>query len=113
MNSMVISSLALLAVAAVLCLLWILRFRDKQRRDDPTVWERSIRRFEKSDRISFPAPGSILFVGSSSIRFWKSLSSDMAHLSVLNRGFGGSQIHELTYYVPQIAPPYQPRAIVF
>jgi lysophospholipase L1-like esterase len=37
----------------------------------------------------------------------------MAPLYVLNRGFGGSQIREVTYYVPRIVTPYQPRAIVF
>lgn len=110
-----VADLALTAVAILLLLsfLWIARFWIKHAKDDPTVWEREIRRLEKFDRISPPRPGAVLFVGSSSFRYWKSLADDMAPLNVLNRGFGGSQIHDCTHYVPRIVVPFQPRAIVF
>ena len=110
-----VADLAFTAVAIVLFLsvLWIVRFWVKHAKDDPTVWEREIRRLEKFDRIRPPRPAAIHFVGSSSFRYWKSLTEDMAPLSVLNRGFGGSQIHDVTYYVQRIVVPFQPRAIVF
>jgi lysophospholipase L1-like esterase len=110
-----VADLALAAVAILLFLsvLWIVLFWVKHAKDDPTVWEREIRRLEKFDRISPPRPGAILFVGSSSFRYWQALAADMAPLNVLNRGFGGSQIHDCTYYVPRIVVPFQPRAIVF
>jgi hypothetical protein len=38
----------------------------------------------------------VLFVGSSSIRFWKSLPKDFPKYHVINRGFGGSQIEDST-----------------
>ena len=55
----------------------------------PVVWESEIEQYEASDAANPPAPGSIVFVGSSSIRFWNTLGADMAPMLVLNRGFGG------------------------
>lgn len=110
-----VADLALTAVAILLFLsaLWVVRFWIKHAKDDSTVWEREIRRLEKFDRASPPRPGAIHFVGSSSFRYWKSLTHDMAPLSVLNRGFGGSQIHDVSYYLQRIVIPFQPSAIVF
>ena len=34
-------------------------------------WEAAIRKFEEADRKSPPAPGQVVFIGSSSIRLWK------------------------------------------
>ena len=59
-------------------------------------WSRAIRRFEESDRADPPQPGVIVFTGSSSINFWKSLAHDMAPMNVVNRGFGGSQMAHVT-----------------
>jgi lysophospholipase L1-like esterase len=75
-------------------------------------FESEIVRFEASDRVASPAPGGILFTGSSSIRLWKSLETDFPGLPVLNRGFGGSTMPEMNHYVPRIVLPYRPRMIV-
>ncbi|MFX0151111.1 MAG: GDSL-type esterase/lipase family protein [Candidatus Hodarchaeota archaeon] len=37
----------------------------------------------------------------------------MSPLAVLNRGFGGSQISDVTHYMDRIVVPYEPRGIVF
>jgi lysophospholipase L1-like esterase len=87
-------------------------FVSKLSRDDPTAWARAIRKFEKEDRHSPPAGDLIVFTGSSSIRYWKTLRTDMASLAVLNRGFGGSRIHDVTYYVNRIVLQHTPRAVV-
>jgi len=103
----------LAALLAALGLMALARFVGKLRSADPTMWEGAIRKFEKADRRS-PAPkGIIVFTGSSSIRYWKSLKEDMAPLPVMNRGFGGSQIHQVTHYADRIVLPHQPRAVVF
>jgi lysophospholipase L1-like esterase len=107
----VIAVLAALVVA--LGLMSLARFVVKLRSADPTMWEGVIRKFEKLDLRSPPPRGVIVFTGSSSIRFWKSLKEDMAPLPVVNRGFGGSQIHQVTHYVDRIVLTYQPRAVVF
>jgi lysophospholipase L1-like esterase len=68
--------------------------------------------FEASDRTARPAPGGILFVGSSSIRLWQTLAADFPGLPVLNRGFGGSTLLEVNHYASRIVLPYRPRLIV-
>jgi lysophospholipase L1-like esterase len=80
---------------------------------DLAQWEKEIRAFEDEDRRSPPPAGAVLFVGSSSIRLWTTLRADFPGQSVLNRGFGGSQIREVTAFVPRIVLPYEPRLIVF
>src|SRR5688572_26948363 len=80
---------------------------------DLAKWEAEIRAFEEADRQSFPSPGGIVFTGSSSIRLWKTLAADFAGLPVLNRGFGGSQIREVTAFADRMVIPYRPRLIVF
>lgn len=69
--------------------------------------------FEGADRAAPPARCQILFVGSSSIRFWDTLSADMAPRRVIRRGFGGSTIADVNLYFDRIVAPYQPAAIVF
>jgi lysophospholipase L1-like esterase len=44
---------------------------------------------------------------------WTTLQQDFPGLPVLNRGFGGSQIREVTAFVPRIVLPYKPALIVF
>jgi len=63
-----------------------------------------------------PAPtGRVdaLFVGSSSIRRWSTLAQDFPELTVLNRGFGGSQISDSLELFERLVLRYQPRLIVF
>jgi len=78
----------------------------------PEVWEASIEAYEASDVESPPEPGSILFVGSSSILLWTTLTDDMAPMPVLNRGFGGSTIAHVTHFADRIVLPNEPSAIV-
>jgi rhamnogalacturonan endolyase len=75
-------------------------------------WEKDIRAFEAADRANPPPDNAILFVGSSTIRFWKTLAQDFPEYKVLNRGFGGCQIADCTYYAARIVIPYKPRLIV-
>jgi lysophospholipase L1-like esterase len=75
-------------------------------------WQSAITAFEQEDRQNPPAPGAVVFIGSSTIVFWKSLAADMAPMRVLNRGFGGANLPHLTHYADRIVFPYHPRAIV-
>ena len=76
-------------------------------------WEPAIQRFVHRDHTNPPPQHAVLFIGSSAIRIWKNLASDFPGISVINRGFGGSEIHDSTYYADKIIFPYHPRAIVF
>jgi lysophospholipase L1-like esterase len=80
---------------------------------DVSRWEPDIQTFEQADRVVAPPAEGILFVGSSSIRLWETLQQDFPGLPVINRGFGGSQIHEVTAFLDRIVLPYRPRLIVF
>jgi lysophospholipase L1-like esterase len=75
-------------------------------------WEPAIRDFEEQDKIHPPKPGSIVFAGSSSFRFWDTLVADMKPLEVINRGFGGSEFSDLDMYANRIVIAYRPRAVV-
>ncbi len=52
-----------------------------------------------------------LFVGSSSIRMWRSLSSDFPEHYVINRGFGGSHMSDLVHYYPELIKKNNPKQI--
>lgn len=80
--------------------------------DDPAFFESEIQSFLEADRAQPPEPGRIVFVGSSSIRFWSSLEDDMAPLPVLRRGFGGAHLSHVIHNAPRIVIPYAPRAVV-
>ena len=78
----------------------------------PNRWEADIKKFEEADRQNPPAKSAVVFVGSSSIRMWKDLAEDFPDTKVINRGFGGSQLADSTYYADRIVIPYQPRMVV-
>jgi lysophospholipase L1-like esterase len=71
-----------------------------------------IQAFEVSDKTNAPSLGGIVFVGSSSIRLWKTLNQDFPGHPVLNRGFGGSEIMDSIYFADRIIIPYRPRLVV-
>lgn len=75
-------------------------------------WEQDMQRFEARDATAPPLPGGVLFIGSSSIRFWDTLATDFPFVPVINRGFGGSEVRDSTWYADRIVIPYKPRQIV-
>jgi len=75
-------------------------------------WETSIASFEEEDAATPPSEGTVIFIGSSSIRFWKTLARDFAPLPVLNRGFGGSHLSHVTHFAPRVVIPHKPAAVV-
>jgi lysophospholipase L1-like esterase len=79
---------------------------------DPSQFEPEIKAFEAADRTNPPPKNAILFVGSSTIRLWKTLAQDFPDLKVINRGFGGSHLSDSTFFADRIILPYQPKTIV-
>jgi lysophospholipase L1-like esterase len=75
-------------------------------------FEKEILAFEARDKTNPPPKGAILFIGSSSIRLWKTLTQDFPQYYVINRGFGGSQISDSIYFTDRIVLPYEPSVIV-
>jgi lysophospholipase L1-like esterase len=78
---------------------------------DFSKWEKAISAFEQSDHTN-PAPReALLFIGSSTIRFWSTLAADFPQHRVINRGFGGSEIVDATHFADRIIFPYQPKMV--
>jgi lysophospholipase L1-like esterase len=71
-----------------------------------------IQQFKKQDSASFPPANAILFVGSSSFQKWHDVQSYFPAETIINRGFGGSQLTDVIRYVNDIIIPYHPRQIV-
>lgn len=90
----------------------VLSFGVHAKAPDHSQWESDIQAFEASDRANPPPAHAVLFIGSSSIRFWKSLASDFPNYRVINRGFGGSDMDDATAFADRIVAPYKPAAIV-
>src|SRR3954463_12539107 len=79
---------------------------------DTTNFADEIAEFAKADRLHFPRPGGVVFVGSSSIRMWPDLAADFPGVNVIQRGFGGSELSDVVYRAPRIVIPYKPRLVV-
>ena len=76
------------------------------------MWGREIKKFRKEDKL-IDLKDVIVFTGSSSIRRWDTLEDDMRPLRVINRGFGGGRIFEVTHYIDDILTPHNPKGVVF
>jgi lysophospholipase L1-like esterase len=74
-------------------------------------WEPEVAAFEVVDRANPPAKGAVLFIGSSTIRMWRTLGEDFPNHKIINRGFGGSEIADATYFAERIIFPYEPKQI--
>lgn len=74
-------------------------------------WAKELAAFAAADTAHPPRPGGTLFVGSSSFRLWKNLAAAFPERNVINRGFGGSQMHELLALTDRLVTPYAAREI--
>lgn len=71
-----------------------------------------VQAFKKQDSISFPVANQILFIGSSSFTIWKDVQNYFPEHKILNRGFGGSSLTDLIYYVDDVIIKYKPKQII-
>lgn len=79
---------------------------------DSAPFAAEIRDFAAADRVHPPPKHGLLFVGSSSVRMWESLATDFPRDSVINRGFGGSELSDVVRYADRIVIPHEPRIVV-
>jgi len=77
-----------------------------------TRWEPDIAALEALDGRETDPPDAILFIGSSSIRLWDSIATDMAPWPVVRRGYGGARYRDLCHFAPRLVARHAPRAIV-
>lgn len=84
-----------------------------QQLPDPQRFEDAILEFEAQDKIKLPPQGAIVLTGSSSIARWNHQAQEvLAPLTVIPRGFGGSVMNDVLYYLERVALKYKPRAIL-
>ena len=80
---------------------------------DPTRFAKEFDAFAEEDKVTPPPEGAIAITGSSSIRRWHpTMKEDLAPLTVIPRGFGGSTMEDALYWIDQAAIQYKPRAVV-
>ncbi len=70
----------------------------------PERWEKSIVEIEQRIASGKSAPGSALFIGSSSIRLWK-LEDSFPDLATVNHGFGGSFLSDSVHFLIELSSP--------
>lgn len=87
----------------------------KKYQDSPEVkaWEPDISRFELLDKTEKYPIDAVLFAGSSSIRLWETLKTDMSPYPVIQRGYGGARLSDFAVYADRILSGHQCRAAVF
>ena len=74
-------------------------------------WENDIKVLEYRDNEEICGKDCILFVGSSSIRLWKNIKSDMSPYDAVARGYGGAHFYDLIHYTKRLVKNHNPRAI--
>jgi lysophospholipase L1-like esterase len=75
-------------------------------------WNKEIAAIQERDAREKPAPGTTVFVGSSSIRLWD-LQKSFPDLKLVNHGFGGSTIADATHFIEPLVLELKPKTIVF
>ncbi|RYG40477.1 MAG: G-D-S-L family lipolytic protein [Chitinophagaceae bacterium] len=73
---------------------------------------KEIAEFKKQDSAHYPAAGQILLIGSSSFTRWTDVQDYFPSYPILNRGFGGSTIPDVTLYVEDVVFRYAPKQII-
>jgi len=79
---------------------------------DPNRFAEEIKAFAEWDSKNAVPAEPVLFVGSSSIRMWRTRDC-FPDLPVINRGFGGSHISDVIHFTDRLVIPYRPQVIVF
>ena len=78
----------------------------------PAATPAEVQRWVSQDAANPYPANSVLFVGSSSIRRWESLTRDFADYNIIQRGWGGAWLSGVNDYAPWVVAPYNPSAIV-
>lgn len=106
---MIRKSILPFALAALVALASVAEARDYP---NPDRYEKKISAFEAKDAKNSPEKGAIVCIGSSSMRGWKTIKKDLAPLTVIQRGFGGSNMNDVVYFMDRVVLPYEPRAVL-
>lgn len=76
-------------------------------------WEYTMIGFRIEDEVNPKQQGAIVATGSSSMRFWDHrIHDDLKPLTIISRGFGGSNMNDLMTYLEDLVIKHNPRAVM-
>ncbi len=80
---------------------------------DPERFRPAIDAFLAADAETPPPAGAIVATGSSSMRGWHDrIAGDLAPLTVIARGFGGSNMNDVRHFLDELVLRHAPRAVL-
>ena len=102
--------------ALLLCIVWLLLIscsplKDYNVKDRKWAFP-EIEAFERLDKTQSYAEDAILFIGSSSIRLWETLTEDMKPYPVIQRGYGGAHFRDMVFFTDRIMSDHQLSMVV-
>lgn len=71
-----------------------------------------IEAFERLDETRVYPDDAILFIGSSSIRLWKTLEEDIKPFNVIQRGYGGAHFRDMVFFTERILADHKLSMVV-
>ena len=74
-------------------------------------WAKEISAFEAADKANPFPKGGVVFVGSSTIRFWD-LAASFPDIRILNRGIASSELIDAVRHVDRLVLRHEPRLVV-
>lgn len=75
-------------------------------------WEADILEIDSLNAAEYSDEKTILVTGSSSVRLWDSIHTDLAPYRVMQRGYGGSKLSDFNLYADRIIKPHPFKAIL-
>lgn len=80
---------------------------------DPERFRPAIDAFLAADTESAPPHGAVVATGSSSMRGWHGrIAEDLAPLTIIPRGFGGSNMKDVRHFLDELVLRHRPRAVL-
>lgn len=80
---------------------------------DPERFRPAIDAFLAAEAETPPPKGAIVAIGSSSMRGWHDrIARDLAPLTVIPRGFGGSNMKDVRHFLAELVLRHSPRAVL-
>lgn len=103
----------LVCMLTTVCISQETKIKTEKQYPNPERFEIEIKPFEAQDRMTSPPVNAIVAFGSSSLKIWnKTINDDLAPLTIIPRGFGGSTMNDALYYLDRVVIPYKPRAVI-
>jgi hypothetical protein len=75
-------------------------------------WQQEITALEARNPQESHPPESILFIGSSSVRLWNTITTDIAPYHPIQRGYGGAKFSDLAVFAQRLISPHRFHALV-